>query len=205
MLDAGSLCLVGPDGQELTSLAFSSDGRTIVYVRGGAHSSNWPAEGNLAPNPAGDIAQPKVQVWSVAASGGTLPMAGCAVSASRRDPAPGFAPVSTSTADAVRVPQGYTANVLYAWGDSVGHQSGSPAFRQDAGNTAAEQALQAGMHHDGIHYFPLPYGATSSNSGLLVMNHEYTDDGLLHPDGMKTWSANKVRKARGPAKWPRSG
>ena len=28
------------------------------------------------------------------------------------------------------------------------------------------------------------------------MNHEYTDDGLLHPDGMKTWSAEKVRKAQ---------
>ena len=124
---------------------------------------------------------------------GALPRAGCAVSASRRDPAPGFAPVSTSTADAVRVPQGYTANVLYAWGDPVGHQSGSPAFRQDAGNSAEEQALQAGMHHDGIHYFPLPYGSSSSNSGLLVMNHEYTDDGLLHTDGFANWSADKVR------------
>jgi len=133
---------------------------------------------------------------AAAAAVGTLPLAGCAVSASRRDPAPGFAPVSTSTADAVRVPQGYTANVLYAWGDSVGHPSGSPAFRQDAGNTAAEQALQAGMHHDGIHYFPLPYGSTSSNSGLLVMNHEYTDDGLLHSDGFANWSAEKVRKSQ---------
>jgi secreted PhoX family phosphatase len=28
------------------------------------------------------------------------------------------------------------------------------------------------------------------------MNHEYTDDGLLHTDGMKTWSAEKVRKAQ---------
>ena len=28
------------------------------------------------------------------------------------------------------------------------------------------------------------------------MNHEYADDGLLHPDGMKTWSAEKVRKAQ---------
>ncbi|MEP7118572.1 MAG: hypothetical protein ABI880_13365, partial [Acidobacteriota bacterium] len=59
------------DGQQLTSLAFSSDGATIVYVRGGDHSSNWPAEGNLAPNPASDAAQPKVQVWSVTAAGGT--------------------------------------------------------------------------------------------------------------------------------------
>jgi secreted PhoX family phosphatase len=133
---------------------------------------------------------------AAAAAIGSLPLAGCAVSASHRDPVPGFAPVSTSTADAVRVPQGYTANVLYAWGDPVGHPSGSPAFRQDAGNSADEQALQAGMHHDGIHYFPLPYGSKSSNSGLLVMNHEYTDDGLLHSDGFANWSAEKVRKAQ---------
>jgi dipeptidyl aminopeptidase/acylaminoacyl peptidase len=59
------------DGQELTSLSFSSDGKTLVYVRGGAHGSNWPAEGNLPPNPAGDTTQPKVQVWSVPAAGGT--------------------------------------------------------------------------------------------------------------------------------------
>ena len=59
------------DGQELTSLSFSSDGETLVFVRGGAHGSNWPAEGNLPPNPAGDPTEPKVQVWSIAAAGGT--------------------------------------------------------------------------------------------------------------------------------------
>ena len=59
------------DGQQLTGLAFSSDGARIVYVRGGDHSANFPAEGNLAPNPASDPTQPKVQVWSVAAAGGT--------------------------------------------------------------------------------------------------------------------------------------
>src|SRR5690349_7086822 len=58
------------DGQELTNLAFSDDGKTIVYVRGGDHGSNWPAEGNLMPNPTGGTAQPKMQVWSVAAAGG---------------------------------------------------------------------------------------------------------------------------------------
>jgi secreted PhoX family phosphatase len=52
------------------------------------------------------------------------------------------------------------------------------------------------MHHDGIHYFPLPYGSKSSSSGLLVMNHEYTDDGLLHADGFAHWSAEKVRKSQ---------
>ncbi|HVB38222.1 MAG TPA: hypothetical protein VND92_06775, partial [Vicinamibacterales bacterium] len=30
------------DGQELTNLSFSDDGRYLVYVRGGDHDSNWP-------------------------------------------------------------------------------------------------------------------------------------------------------------------
>ena len=32
--------------------------------------------------------------------------------------------------------------------------------------------------------------------GLLAINHEYTDDGLLHADGMRTWTAEKVRKSQ---------
>src|SRR5262249_38606111 len=41
----------GDEGQELTQLSFSADGKTIVYVRGGDHGANWPAEGNVPPNP----------------------------------------------------------------------------------------------------------------------------------------------------------
>ncbi|HEX4997894.1 MAG TPA: prolyl oligopeptidase family serine peptidase [Terriglobia bacterium] len=58
------------DGQELARLSFSSDGRTIVYVRGGDHGSNRPAD---PPNPAGLVIQPKVQVWSVSITGNTPP------------------------------------------------------------------------------------------------------------------------------------
>ena len=39
------------DGQEITQLTFSPDGQTLVYVRGGDHDANWPAEGDLAPDP----------------------------------------------------------------------------------------------------------------------------------------------------------
>jgi uncharacterized protein len=105
----------------------------------------------------------------------------------------GFEGVGVSTADAVRVPPGYVATVIARWGDPVGMPGTLPTWRPDASNSAAEQALQMGMHHDGMQYHPL---AGSSTHGLLAMNHEYTDDGLLHPDGMKTWSADKVRKAQ---------
>ncbi|HTI36555.1 MAG TPA: prolyl oligopeptidase family serine peptidase [Vicinamibacterales bacterium] len=61
------------DGQELTGLAFSEDGSMLVYVRGGAHGSNWPAEGNLMPDPTSSPVQGKMQVWAVPAAGGSAP------------------------------------------------------------------------------------------------------------------------------------
>jgi uncharacterized protein len=105
----------------------------------------------------------------------------------------GFSGIPVSTGDALIVPPGYVTEVLYAWGDPV---SDGPAFKPDASNTAEEQALQAGMHHDGIQFFPLPAGDVSSTHGLLAVNHEYTDDGLLHADGMEPWTAEKVRKSQ---------
>jgi secreted PhoX family phosphatase len=121
-----------------------------------------------------------------------LPAVALAASAAGRAPRPsiGFAPIGIGTDDMVHVPAGYVAEAIYAWGDPV---SDGPAFRPDAGNTAAEQARQAGMHHDGMHFFPID---GSSAHGLLCVNHEYTDDGLLHPGGMNDWSAEKVAKSK---------
>lgn len=53
------------DGQEITQLTFSPSGRTLVFVRGGDHDANWPAAGDLAPNPAATPGQPKVRIWAV--------------------------------------------------------------------------------------------------------------------------------------------
>jgi dipeptidyl aminopeptidase/acylaminoacyl peptidase len=64
------------DGQELSYVSFSPDNRRLVYVRGGDHGANWPAEGNLQPNPNGATVQPKMQVWSVAVAGGTPALLG---------------------------------------------------------------------------------------------------------------------------------
>src|ERR1700704_2228495 len=61
------------EGQELTNLSFAPDGRTLVYVRGGDHGSNWPADGNLQPNPNGSAVQPRMQVWAIATDGDAPP------------------------------------------------------------------------------------------------------------------------------------
>ncbi len=141
-----------------------------VFLRGGAGAL---ATGLLAP------------------LAGLGALSGCATTASGT-PLLGFKSVPLSTADAVSVPEGYTAQVIAAWGEPVGLSGELPAFKFDAGNSAAEQAAQLGMHHDGIHYF----AQDGSNAGLLVMNHEYVDDGLLQADGLKTWTADKVRKSQ---------
>lgn len=117
-------------------------------------------------------------------------------SANVAGPRMGFKGVAVSTSDSVQVPEGYTASVLLSWGDAIGHRDGSPVFRDDASNSAADQMLQAGMHHDGLHFFALPRDSRSSSQGLLAINHEYTDDGLLHSDGYAGWSAEKVRKSQ---------
>src|SRR5262245_53059273 len=101
----------------------------------------------------------------------------------------GFTGIPVSSADQVTVPTGYTARVLIAWGDPV---SNGPAFLPDASNSAADQAQQWGMHNDGVVYFPL----RGSAEGVLVQNSEYTDDGLLFPDGTAGWNAEKTTKSQ---------
>ncbi|WP_397532766.1 PhoX family protein [Roseateles sp.] len=124
-------------------------------------------------------------------------LSGCASSgaggkAAGSGPLLGFSSIPISNVDSVTLPPGYVSQVIAPWGDPVGLSGEAPAFKPDGSNTAAEQLAQFGMHHDGIHYFAID----GSKSGLLVMNHEYVDDGLLHRDGLAQWSAEKVRKAQ---------
>lgn len=130
----------------------------------------------------------------------TLGTAEAAVAGPRRPRGPllGFTPVPLSTADAVVVPKGYTVRPFLPWGTPI---TGSyPAF-VPGGNTAAEQEQQVGMHHDGMHFFPISRGRDTSKRGLLVFNHEYTDEALLQT-GTTTaplkdaWTAEMVRKSQ---------
>ena len=66
--------------------------------------------------------------------------------------------------------------MLAPWGTPL--LPGAVPFKEDASNTAAEQARQVGFNHDGTHYFPLPKFGNSR--GLLVVNHEYTDASQIY-------------------------
>ncbi|MGN2390325.1 PhoX family protein [Pelomicrobium sp. G1] len=112
----------------------------------------------------------------------------------------GIAPntLANGLVDDVRLPPGYRYEVLFAWGDPigiVGLPPGQPEFKWDASNSAEEQALQSGAHHDGMWFFPFP-GPRGRSRGLLCVNHEYVDQGLLFPDGTAHWSPEKIRKSQ---------
>ncbi|MES2992436.1 MAG: PhoX family phosphatase [Pseudomonadota bacterium] len=157
-------------------------------------------DSNRAANPSiHEVSDPARRVW---VQGGLAALAGAAlgplVSGCASGPVTGgarlgFKGIPTSTADRITVPESYVATVIAAWGEPIGVAGNMPAWREDVSASAADQAVQMGMHHDGIHFYPL---GGSSTRGLLAMNHEYCDDGLLHADGLATWSAEKVKKAQ---------
>ena len=118
--------------------------------------------------------------WSLAACGGG------------DDPAPAvttidklsFTAVPKGVADAVVVPAGYTASVIYALGDPLA--AATPAYKNDGTDTDFDN--RAGDHHDGMEFFGLSADgtkrdATSNERGILVMNHEALTDHFLHAAG----------------------
>jgi secreted PhoX family phosphatase len=79
----------------------------------------------------------------------------------------------------------------------LGHaaQQQRQTWQADGSNSAADQANAMGMHHDGMHFFPID---GSSDDGLLAINFEYIDTAALHPAGPTTVDgkrpAEEVRK-----------
>ena len=159
------------------------------------HSVSQPSRRTVLQAGAGAAASALLAPW----------LAGCATSGSPSSltssnptssipagPRIGFKAIPTDKTDRLVVPEGYVATALAQWGEPVGVPGNMPAFKWDASNSAADQAVQMGMHHDGIHFYALP----GAQRGLLVMNHEYVDDGLLYVGGMKDWSAEKVKKSQ---------
>ena len=104
----------------------------------------------------------------LSATGGNRPGSG---------PLLGFTEVPVSDADTIVVPEGYVAHALIPWGTPL---VGGLDWKPDATNTSAEQALQVGFNHDGMHYFPLWWGRRGNRRGLLVLNHEYTDANQIY-------------------------
>jgi secreted PhoX family phosphatase len=96
-----------------------------------------------------------------------------------------FNAVAKSLEDALAIPAGYTATVLYRLGDPIATSVGE--YANDGTDTAASFAQRAGDHHDGMHFFGMgsdgKYSANASDRGLLCMNHEAITPSYLHAAG----------------------
>jgi uncharacterized protein len=89
-----------------------------------------------------------------------------------------FQPIAPSTANNMTVAPNHTASVLLRWGDPI--KAGAPAL--DINNQTMEsQSMQFGYNCDFVGFMPLPLGSNSSDRGLLVVNHEYTNPELMFP------------------------
>ena len=89
--------------------------------------------------------------------------------------------LALNTNDQVSLSTGFKHDVVISWGDPV--VPGAPAF--DINNqTPAAQAQQFGFNNDYVDYRPLPYGSTTSTSGLLWVNHEYTSAQMMFPSAL---------------------
>ncbi len=165
-----------------------------------AKDFNTMEDSNRSSNPSiHDVSDPArrtvLRTGAVAAIASLLaPLASCAVIGGQASgPKLGFKGIAIGNGDALVVPDTYVATAIAAWGEPIGIPGNLPAFKFDASNNAADQAVQMGMHHDGVEYFALN---GSSTHGLIAINHEYTDDGLLHVGGFANLSAEKVKKSQ---------
>jgi uncharacterized protein len=105
----------------------------------------------------------------------------------------GFTAIAKSLADAVAVPSGYTASVLFRLGDPMAASVAD--YRNDGTEPGASFAQRAGDHHDGMHFFGVnssgAFDANASDRALLCINHEAITPVFLHVNGAT--SVNGVR------------
>ncbi len=93
---------------------------------------------------------------------------------------PSFARIEPAavTVDDVKVPDGYYARTLIRWGEPLTMEASTHNVWQQS---AVHQSQQFGYNCDFVGFLPLPLGSTSSNRGLLFVNHEYTNEELMFP------------------------
>ena len=160
------------DGQELSSVAVSPDGKWVVYIRGGDFGSNWddaqPVNPTFSPVP------PKVQIWSLPFAGGEPKLLG-----------EGEEPAISPKSDVVAFVKGgqiYTAPIdgsaaaklLF----SARGNNGSPTWSPDGSRLAFQSSR-------GDHAFIGVF--THSDTPILWLDPQYKRDASPRwsPDGKK--------------------
>ena len=88
----------------------------------------------------------------------------------------GFKEIEAGVDETHHVAEGYDAKILMRWGDAV--LPNAPSF-DPLNQSAQSQAQQFGYNNDFIGYIPMPGASSPARHGLLVVNHEYTNEELM--------------------------
>jgi uncharacterized protein len=123
-----------------------------------------------------DVLRGALAVTAISATVAPLALAAAdkAEAQTNTTPSFNFKEIAAGSDDKMYVAEGYDADVLIRWGDPV--LPSAPPF-DPTRQTAAAQAKQFGYNNDYLGYFPLD----GSRRGLLVVNHEYTNEELMFP------------------------
>lgn len=112
--------------------------------------------------------------------------------AAPRDATFQFTELAVSSDQTHHVAEGYEAHVLIRWGDPLFVEGAS---FDPVALTSEQQALRFGYNNDFLGFFPIE---GRSDHGLLVVNHEYTNEELMFPglpeqSAKETFFANTTR------------
>ena len=88
----------------------------------------------------------------------------------------------------LHIAKDYFAQVLLKWGDPL--FAAANKFEPDNQN-AASQIKQFGYNNDFVVYLPISRRENSSTHGLLVVNHEYVNSSMMHPDSPHAFDLNR--------------
>jgi secreted PhoX family phosphatase len=132
----------------------------------------------------------------VRGAAGLAVLAATPLRASPSSPAPlAFAPITPSKADAVIVPDGYRADVVLRWGDSL--FTGTDSIDAEtvaaggllAPEAAARQARQVGASCDGLGYFGL-----ADERAIICVNHETPAPDVMFPGWTEARLSRELRR-----------
>jgi secreted PhoX family phosphatase len=132
----------------------------------------------------------------VRGAAGLAVLAATPLRASPSSPAPlAFAPITPSKADAVIVPDGYRADVVLRWGDSL--FTGTDSIDAEtvaaggllAPEAAARQARQVGASCDGLGYFAL-----ADERAIICVNHETPAPDVMFPGWTEARLSRELRR-----------
>ncbi|CTQ50526.1 PhoX family protein [Jannaschia donghaensis] len=89
-----------------------------------------------------------------------------------------FEEITAKVTEGHEVAPGYDADILLRWGDPLFPDS--PPF-DPMNQSAAAQARQFGYNNDFVGFVPHPDAPEDADRGVLVVNHEYTNEELMFP------------------------